>query len=86
MQALGDAQAGQLVPAAVRQADTRNLPVLVYFGITESYPEANLRRYAFLVDGLADALLDRLVHNAYTLELKGGSMRKAYSTLADDNR
>lgn len=35
---------------------------------------------------LADALLDRLVHNAYTLELKGGSMRKAYSPLADDNR
>jgi DNA replication protein DnaC len=35
---------------------------------------------------LADALLDRLVHNAYTLELKGGSMRKAYSPLADDHR
>ena len=34
---------------------------------------------------LADAILDRLVHNAYTLELKGGSMRKAYSPLADDN-
>jgi len=34
---------------------------------------------------LADAILDRVVHNAYTLKLEGGSMRKAYSLLADDN-
>lgn len=31
---------------------------------------------------LADAVLDRVVHNAYRLELKGGSMRKARSPLA----
>ena len=31
---------------------------------------------------LADAILDRLVHNAYRLELKGGSMRRARSPLA----
>jgi DNA replication protein DnaC len=31
---------------------------------------------------LADAILDRLLHNAYRLELKGGSMRKAHSPLA----
>ena len=30
---------------------------------------------------LADAILDRLVHNAYKLELKGGSMRKLNSAL-----
>lgn len=30
---------------------------------------------------LGDAILDRLVHNAYRLELKGESMRKAYSPL-----
>jgi DNA replication protein DnaC len=30
---------------------------------------------------LGDAILDRLVHNAYRLELKGESMRKAYSSL-----
>ena len=29
----------------------------------------------------ADAILDRLVHNAYKLELKGGSMRKYHSGL-----
>lgn len=31
---------------------------------------------------LADAILDRLLHNAYRLELKGGSMRKTHSPLA----
>ncbi len=30
---------------------------------------------------LADAILDRLVHNAYTINLKGESLRKKYSNL-----
>ena len=30
---------------------------------------------------LADAILDRLVHNAYTINLKGESMRKKYANL-----
>ena len=29
---------------------------------------------------LADAILDRLIHNAYRIPLKGGSMRKHYAT------
>jgi len=32
---------------------------------------------------LADAILDRLLHNAYRLALKGDSMRKTMSTLSD---
>jgi DNA replication protein DnaC len=31
---------------------------------------------------LADAILDRLIHNAYRLELQGESMRKIQSPLA----
>ena len=34
---------------------------------------------------LADAILDRLIHNAHRLEMKGESMRKARSTRADEN-
>jgi DNA replication protein DnaC len=33
---------------------------------------------------LADAILDRLIHNAYRLELQGESMRKVHSLLAND--
>lgn len=32
---------------------------------------------------LADAILDRLVHNAYKINLRGGSMRKAQSKLTN---
>lgn len=34
---------------------------------------------------LADAILDRLVHNAYKIELKGDSMRKRKNPLTEDN-
>ena len=30
---------------------------------------------------IADAILDRLIHNAHTINLKGGSMRKKHSGL-----
>jgi deoxyribodipyrimidine photo-lyase len=39
---------------AVDEANTRRLPVLVYFGLTAHYPEANLRHYAFMLEGLAE--------------------------------
>lgn len=32
---------------------------------------------------LADAILDRLIHNAHTIKLKGGSMRKQKANLTD---
>jgi DNA replication protein DnaC len=34
---------------------------------------------------ISDAVLDRLIHNAYRLELKGESMRKVHSPLATNN-
>ncbi len=33
----------------------------------------------------ADAILDRIVHNAYRLELKGQSMRKSITKMDDEN-
>lgn len=38
----------------------------------------------FIADGtLADAILDRLVHNAYKIKMKGESMRKWYAKKDD---
>jgi deoxyribodipyrimidine photo-lyase len=31
-----------------------DLPVLVVFALTDSYPEANLRHYRFMLEGLAE--------------------------------
>jgi len=37
---------------AVQQANDLSLPLLVFFGITDSYPNANLRHYTFMLEGL----------------------------------
>ncbi len=39
---------------AVEQANRLGLPVLVGFGLTDDYPEANARHYAFMLQGLAE--------------------------------
>ena len=39
---------------AIRQADDLGLPVLAVFGLTAGYPEANLRHFSFLIEGLED--------------------------------
>ena len=47
---------------AVERADQADLPVVVYFGLWQSYPEANLRHFRFMLEGLAevaDALASR---------------------------
>jgi len=40
---------------AVALANEHKKPVRVVFGLTEDYPEANLRHYRFMLEGLADA-------------------------------
>jgi deoxyribodipyrimidine photo-lyase len=40
--------------AAVAKANELSLPVLVAFGLTDDYPEANLRHYRFMAEGLRD--------------------------------
>lgn len=42
--------------------------------------------YASLGDTLADAILDRLMHNAHRLSLKGESMRKRRSELTQSEQ
>ncbi|MDX1540645.1 MAG: deoxyribodipyrimidine photo-lyase, partial [Geminicoccaceae bacterium] len=39
---------------AVREANRRKLPVVVVFGLMDDYPEATLRHYAFMLEGLAE--------------------------------
>jgi deoxyribodipyrimidine photo-lyase len=39
---------------AVQRANDLGQRLLVVFGLTDDYPEANLRHYAFMLEGLAD--------------------------------
>ncbi len=43
---------------SIREANQRNLPVLVAFGLMDDYPEANARHYAFMLQGLQEVARD----------------------------
>ena len=39
---------------AIRRGNELNLPVVVFFGITDRFPEANIRHYRFMLEGLLE--------------------------------
>ena len=54
MQAAQRAQYNHALEYAIRTANKLKKPVLVFFGITESWPEANQRHYYFMLEGLQE--------------------------------
>lgn len=54
MQAAQRAEDNHALEYAIDLANERGLPLVAFFGLTESFPEANLRHYAFLLEGLAE--------------------------------
>ena len=43
---------------ALRQANMMRKPLLVYFGVTDNFPEANERHYRFMLEGLRETQAD----------------------------
>ncbi len=83
MQASQRAACNHALEAAIEAADRRNLPVVAGFGLTDDYPEANERHYAFMLEGLAEtarALADRGVR----LVLRRGAPDDVALELAGD--
>ena len=58
MQAAQRAAENPALEYAVERANELSLPLLVGFGLTDRYPEANLRHYTFMIEGLAQVRLD----------------------------
>ncbi len=54
MQAAQRAEYNHALEYAIRRANELKKPVLVSFGITENWPEANLRHYYFMLEGLRE--------------------------------
>ena len=54
MQASQRAEENHALEYAVMAANELGKPLLVFFGITDSYPEANERHYAFMIEGLRE--------------------------------
>ncbi|PSR00004.1 MAG: deoxyribodipyrimidine photolyase [Bacteroidetes bacterium SW_11_64_17] len=54
MQQSQRAQHNPALERALRHANEQGLPLLVVFGLMDDYPEANLRHYTFMLEGLRD--------------------------------
>jgi deoxyribodipyrimidine photo-lyase len=55
MQSSQRAEQNHALEHAVQRANDLGQRLLVVFGLTDDYPEANLRHYAFMLEGLKDA-------------------------------
>jgi deoxyribodipyrimidine photo-lyase len=55
MQSSQRAEANHALEYALRKANDINLPLLVGFGLMDDYPDANVRHYTFMLQGLQDA-------------------------------
>jgi deoxyribodipyrimidine photo-lyase len=58
MQAAQRAHWNHALEYAIEQANGQGLPLVVLFCLVDDFPEANLRHYAFMLEGLVDAERD----------------------------
>jgi deoxyribodipyrimidine photo-lyase len=54
MQQSQRAECNHALEYAIQEANRLKCGLLVAFGLTDSYPEANLRHYAFMLEGLRE--------------------------------
>ena len=63
-------------------ADARGLPVVVGFGLMDDYPEANLRHYRFMLEGLRETAAE-LERRGIRFVLRRGQPREVALALAE---
>ena len=54
MQQSQRAECNHALEYAIEQANIQGQPILVLFALTDDYPEANLRHYTFMLEGLKE--------------------------------
>ena len=54
MQASQRTEYNHALEYAILQANKLNKPLIVFFGLTDRYPEANERHYVFMLEGLRE--------------------------------
>ncbi len=54
MQESQRAEHNEALEFAIQQANTQGLPLVVGFGLMDDYPDANLRHYTFMLEGLQE--------------------------------
>lgn len=81
MQASQRAQYNHALEFALSKANEYKLPLLVYFGITDAYPDANARHYRFMLEGLKQTAA-RLKKRSINFVLRKESPEKGVVKLA----
>ena len=90
MQASQRAEFNHALEYAVRRANEVRQPLVVFFGLTDRFPEANERHYAFMLEGLAEVEQElkkkgiRLVIQAVSPELGAVEMSRRASLAVVD--
>ena len=82
MQASQRADGNHALEFAIRKANRLKQPVVVGFGLTDEYPEANERHYAFMLEGLAETGR-RLAERGIQLVVRRGSPPAVAAELAE---
>jgi deoxyribodipyrimidine photo-lyase len=82
MQASQRAHYNHPLEYAIQQANRLRLPVVAFFGLTPRYPEANLRHYTFMLEGLQETSAT-LKRKGIKLVVRLGSPEKEIISLAD---
>jgi len=72
MQSSQRAEQNHALEYAVQRANDLDQRLLVVFGLTDDYPEANLRHYTFMVEGLKD-VQDALAKRGIKMVIRKGS-------------
>jgi deoxyribodipyrimidine photo-lyase len=68
---------------ATARANTEGLPLLVVFGLTEDFPEANRRHYTFMLEGLRETRA-RLAEDGIQMVVRHGAPDDVALAYADD--
>ncbi len=71
MQGAQRAEWNHALEFAIQQANQRNKPVVAGFSLTDDFPEANLRHYAFMLQGLKETQVALAKRNIQLVILRG---------------
>ena len=83
MQAAQRAQWNHALEYAIRLANERGKPVMAAFSLTDDFPEANLRSFSFMLEGLKETQAE-LAKQGIQLVILRGSPEQTIPTLAKD--
>jgi len=81
MQASQRSEYNHALDYAILEANARSLPLVTFFGITDRFPEANLRHYAFMLEGLLE-MTAQLAARGIQLVARHGSPERGAADLA----